>query len=66
MNFSGHAEGRPTTRGQPGIGSTLAAAALLLFLDGSQHPARYALEVRQGWFKNHGVAVGTEFELQPE
>jgi|GEM_PF-2398976 len=31
-----------------------------------QHPARYALEMRQGWFKDHGVAVGTVFDLQPE
>jgi len=32
----------------------------------SKHPARYALEVRQGWFEDHGVALGTVFELQPE
>jgi len=32
----------------------------------SQHPARYVLEVRQGWFKDHEVALGSVFELQPE
>ena len=30
----------------------------------SEHPARYALEVRQGWFKDHGVSIGAVFELQ--
>ena len=32
----------------------------------SQHAARYALEVRQGWFKDHGVTLGTLFELQSQ
>lgn len=32
----------------------------------SQHPARYVLEVPQGWFKDHEVALGSVFELQPE
>jgi uncharacterized membrane protein (UPF0127 family) len=30
----------------------------------SQRPARYALEVRQGWFADHAIAVGAVFELQ--
>ena len=31
----------------------------------SKHPARYALEVHQGWFRSNGVEVGdlVEFEL---
>ena len=32
----------------------------------SQHPARYALEVRQGWFKDHGIVIGEAFELLPK
>ncbi|PKL79264.1 MAG: hypothetical protein CVV27_02125 [Candidatus Melainabacteria bacterium HGW-Melainabacteria-1] len=36
-------------------------------LDESTHPsaapARYALEVNQGWFRRHGVAVGQEIQL---
>jgi len=32
----------------------------------SQHPARYALEVRQGWFEDYGITLGTVFELQPD
>ena len=32
----------------------------------SQHPARYALEVRQGWFEDHGITVGAVFELRPD
>ncbi len=30
----------------------------------SQHLARYALEVRQGWFEDQGIALGEVFELQ--
>lgn len=29
----------------------------------SAKPARYALEVNQGWFKRHGVSVGTSIKL---
>lgn len=29
----------------------------------SAAPARYALEVKQGWFKRHGVAVGDQIKL---
>lgn len=32
----------------------------------SQHPARYALEVRQGWFEDYGITIGAVFELQPD
>lgn len=30
----------------------------------SQQSARYALEVRQGWFEDHEVSIGEDFELQ--
>jgi uncharacterized membrane protein (UPF0127 family) len=29
----------------------------------SKHPARYALEVPQGWFEDHNVEIGAVFEL---
>ena len=32
----------------------------------SKHTARYALEVRQGWFEEHRISVGDVFELQSE
>jgi uncharacterized membrane protein (UPF0127 family) len=32
----------------------------------SQHPARYALEVRQGWFEDHAIALGAVFELNAD
>jgi uncharacterized membrane protein (UPF0127 family) len=34
-----------------------------LLLYRSEGPAKYALEVPQGWFKKHGIAKGTKFSF---
>lgn len=32
----------------------------------SDHPARFVIETRKGWFAEKGVAVGARVELPPE
>lgn len=41
-------------------------AQVALPVTASRQPARYALEVRQGWFADHAIAIGAVFELQQD
>lgn len=37
-----------------------------LFETVSKHPACYALEVRQGWFADNGIAIGKMIDLHSD